>query len=65
VARTAEAATAAATTGMPLVARLVESGEFKREYRDHRVEWMIRSGGLSIVQKGLADGSIRFSYEIS
>ena len=65
VARTAEAATAAATTGMPIVAQLVASGDFKREYRDHRIEWMIRSGGLSIVQKGLADENIRFSYEIS
>ncbi len=33
---------------------------FKREYRDHRLEWMIRAGGLSVVQDGLAADNIRF-----
>lgn len=49
--------------GMANVAELVAKGLFKREYRDHRLEWMIRSGGLSVVQEGLARGSIRFSGE--
>jgi glutathione S-transferase/RNA polymerase-associated protein len=33
---------------------------FKREYRDHRLEWMIRAGGLSIVEAGLAADNLRF-----
>jgi glutathione S-transferase/RNA polymerase-associated protein len=42
----------------------IRSGQFKREYRDHRLEWMIRSGGLQVVQDGLAAGNIRFSAEL-
>ncbi|MBX3479034.1 MAG: glutathione S-transferase family protein [Caulobacter sp.] len=48
----------AAMTG---VAQIVEAGLFKRQYRDHRLEWMIRAGGLSIVQDGLARDNIRFN----
>ncbi len=43
---------------------LVESGLFVREYRDHRLEWMIRSGGLQVVSDGLAKKNIRFHVEI-
>ena len=43
------------------VAGLVEQGLFKREYRDHRLEWMIKSGGVEVVLTGLAKGNIRFS----
>lgn len=43
------------------VAELVANGLFKREYRDHRLEWMIKSGGLDIVLSGLKAGNIRFS----
>jgi len=50
---------AAAT--MPNVAELVEKGLFKREYRDHRLEWMIKSGGLDVVVKGLERDNIRFA----
>jgi glutathione S-transferase/RNA polymerase-associated protein len=50
---------------MAAIAQLVESGAFQREYRDHRLEWMIRSGGLSIVQRGLESGTSRFSRELS
>jgi glutathione S-transferase/RNA polymerase-associated protein len=64
VAKTSAAANEAAATGMAAIAGLVESGTFKREYRDHRLEWMIRSGGMSIVEQGLARQTIRFSYEI-
>jgi len=45
------------------VAQLVEQGLFKREYRDHRLEWMIKSGGLEVVVKGLERGNIRFAPE--
>ena len=34
----------------------------RREYRDHRLEFMIRAGGLEIVQKGLKEDTIRFSW---
>jgi RNA polymerase-associated protein len=33
-----------------------------REYRDHRLEWMVRSGGLDVVAAGLRDRNIRFSW---
>jgi len=45
------------------VAELVQKGLFKREYRDHRLEWMIKSGGLEVVVKGLARDNIRFAPE--
>ncbi|MEP0203085.1 MAG: glutathione S-transferase family protein [Halioglobus sp.] len=37
------------------------AGLFKREYRDHRLEWMIKSGGLEVVQAGLEQDNIRFT----
>lgn len=46
---------------MPEVAKLVEQGLFKREYRDHRLEWMIRSGGIDVVLDGLEKDNIRFT----
>ncbi len=48
-------------TGIVDVAELVAKGLFKREYRDHRLEWMIKSGGLEVVLKGLEAGNIRFA----
>lgn len=50
-------------SGMTHVAKVIASGKFKREYRDHRLEWMIKSGGIDVVLKGLADGNIRFSAD--
>ncbi|HZR81038.1 MAG TPA: glutathione S-transferase family protein [Candidatus Binatia bacterium] len=44
---------------------LVESGAFIREYRDHRLEWTIRTGGLQIVVDGLAKKNIRMAHEIA
>jgi glutathione S-transferase/RNA polymerase-associated protein len=43
------------------VADLVAKGLFKREYRDHRLEWMIKSGGVEVVVQGLARDNIRFA----
>jgi glutathione S-transferase len=57
----AEAGAAAAGSAMPNVAELVRQGLFKREYRDHRLEWMIKSGGAEVVIQGLARDNIRFS----
>ena len=50
-------------SAMPNVAEMLEQGLFKREYRDHRLEWMIKSGGLDVVLKGLEKGNIRFTPE--
>jgi len=38
----------------------IKSG-FKREYRDHRLEWMIRASGSDIVSAGIAEDTIRFN----
>jgi len=48
-------------SAMGNVADLVEKGLFKREYRDHRLEWMIKSGGVEVVIKGLERDNIRFA----
>jgi glutathione S-transferase len=36
-------------------------GEYRRQYRDHRLEFLVRAGGGEIVEQGLAAGNIRFS----
>jgi glutathione S-transferase len=38
------------------------SGERKREYRDHRLEWMVKSGAITVVEEGLKRGNIRFLW---
>ena len=60
-----EAAAIARGSGMGDVADLVAKGLFKREYRDHRLEWMIKSGGLDVVIKGVERDNIRFAPEFS
>jgi glutathione S-transferase/RNA polymerase-associated protein len=52
-----------AAGAMHSVAEIVAAGGFKRQYRDHRLEWMIRSGGIEVVQKGLERDNIRFNSE--
>jgi RNA polymerase-associated protein len=37
-------------------------GGRRREYRDHRLEFLIKNGGINIVQKGIEDDNIRFSW---
>lgn len=64
VASTAAEAEAAIPTLEGLDA-LVRDGAFKREYRDHRLEWMIKSGGLEVVLEGLARNNIRFSADFT
>ncbi len=39
----------------------LEQGLFKREYRDHRLEWMVKTAGLEVVAEGLAKDNIRFT----
>ena len=46
---------------LPDFPTLLAEGKIKRQYRDHRLEWMIRGGGISIVQEGIDKGTIRFS----
>lgn len=56
-----------ATAAMPAfeqASSLVRSGSFLREYRDHRLEWMMRSGGVEIVLDGMAKKNVRYSVEI-
>ncbi|MEJ0044703.1 MAG: glutathione S-transferase C-terminal domain-containing protein [Rhizomicrobium sp.] len=50
--RKAAQAAADVLASMSQVAGAVQSGRFKREYRDHRLEWMIRSGGIDVVLEG-------------
>ena len=64
VAQTAAEAQAVVAIVADVVPQMLASGAFKREYRDHRLEWMLRSGGMQVVLDGLADGTIRFSTEI-
>lgn len=63
----AEAGKAAADSAGSLeaVRQAVAAGLFKRQYRDHRLEWMMRSGGMDIVLDGVRTGTIRFSTELT
>ncbi|MND06896.1 hypothetical protein D3C83_285550 [compost metagenome] len=40
------------------------SGAIRREYRDHRLEWMMKSGGVQVVLDGLAKNNIRFTWPL-
>ena len=52
----------AAAVKMAAAADTYTTGGRRREYRDHRLEWMIKSGGVEIVLAGLRDGNIRFPW---
>lgn len=56
----ADAKAALTTTAAEIRAKAL-SGERPRQYRDHRLEFMLRAGGKQIVERGLSDGTIRFS----
>jgi glutathione S-transferase/RNA polymerase-associated protein len=64
VATTLDAAMAA-LPAFELLPQLINSGSFKREYRDHRLEWMMRSGAAEVVLEGMQRGNIRFSHELA
>jgi glutathione S-transferase len=57
------AAALEALSGFQNLKPIVDQGLFVREYRDHRLEWMLRSGGASVVLDGMTKGNIRFSVE--
>ena len=52
----------AAAVAMTAAADHYRTGGRRREYRDHRLEWMVRSGGIDVVLAGLRDDNIRFSW---
>lgn len=54
----------AAAAGMGNAAERLASGAIRREYRDHRLEWMMKSGGVQIVLDGLARNNIRFTWPL-
>jgi glutathione S-transferase len=54
----------AATAGMSGAADRIASGQMRREYRDHRLEWMMKSGGVQIVLDGIAKNTIRFTWPL-
>lgn len=41
--------------------RSMRKGPFRRQYRDHRLEWMLKSGGVEVVLRGMKADTIRFS----
>ena len=53
---------AASAARMPATVEAFKTGGKVREYRDHRLEWMIKSGGIDVVLAGLRDGNIRFPW---
>ena len=53
---------AASAARMPATVEAFKTGEKVREYRDHRLEWMIKSGGIEVVLAGLRDENIRFPW---
>lgn len=59
----AEVTRQGSATGMQAVRAALEKGLFKREYRDHRLEWMIKAGGIEVITDGLAHDNIRFTPE--
>jgi glutathione S-transferase/RNA polymerase-associated protein len=54
----------ASAGGLNAARKAIAAGLFKRQYRGHRLEWMLRAGGAEIVTRGMADGTIRFSAAI-
>ena len=52
----------AAAARMAAAADLYTTGGRRREYRDHRLEWMVKSGGVEVVLAGLRDRNIRFAW---
>lgn len=53
----------AAEEGYKIFPQLVRDGLFARQYRDARLDWMMRSGGKSIVLEGLEKGNLRFTAD--
>ena len=54
----------AAAERMADAAARVASGAIRREYRDHRLEWMMKSGGVQVVLDGMTRNNIRFTWPL-
>ena len=54
----------AAGQAMANAAERLASGAIRREYRDHRLEWMMKSGGVQVVLDGIARNNIRFTWPL-
>jgi glutathione S-transferase len=54
----------AAAERMGDAAARLAAGALRREYRDHRLEWMMKSGGVQVVLDGLARNNIRFTWPL-
>jgi glutathione S-transferase len=52
----------AAADAMKDAHKRLEIPGFRRQYRDHRLEWMIKSGGIDVVLEGLKKDNIRFNW---
>ena len=52
----------AAAARMGDAASTFASSGRRREYRDHRLEWMVKSGGIDVVLAGLRSNNIRFPW---
>jgi len=52
----------AAADAMGDASKRLETPGFRRQYRDHRLEWMLKSGGLDIVLEGMKRNNIRFNW---
>ena len=50
--------------GLGGASEALKKGWMKREYRDHRLEWMVKSGGLEIVRQGMEKGDVRFLWPL-
>ncbi len=53
---------AASVARMAATAETFRTGGRRREYRDHRLEWMVKSGGIDVVAAGLRNRDIRFPW---
>ncbi len=53
---------AASAARLPATVEAFKTGGKVKQYRDHRLEWMIKSGGIEVVLAGLRDGTIRFAW---
>lgn len=48
--------------GVQKLAPLVKSGEKRRQYRNARLEWMLKAGGLDVVTEGMRKNNVRFNW---
>lgn len=51
-----------ALPGFQVLAQAIQRGERSRQYRSHRLEWMMKAGGNQIVTDGMEKNTIRFGW---